>query len=401
MYLLNVSVKILTYVCGLGILQGILLAALIYFHPKSDKSVNVFLALYIFCTSAIMSMPFIMQAVGWKNSHFTQPLPLFAGPFLYFYIRSFRESITWRKAWPHFIFPCLFFFIAYWNISFLSDKYPGTPGSIPKEVLNAPTTVTFQLLKTVQQIIYYFLAWKTLRSYQRSIRHLFSETSRIDLNWAKFLVNGYLVLITTFLVIFPLITRYPEHVFLLILINMAVAVPYIYTATVKGFLQHTIWQVQPGTDKQTIVEEIHKAEEIETKAIDTSKQRTEKPGLNDDRVGELVKRITALMEKDKLYQETELTLHQLAGKLQVPTYQVSLALNDGMKKNFYDLINGYRVEEAKRLLLDSKNRNYTILSVGFEAGFNSKTTFNTVFKKFTGLTPTEFRDKQRNESAIA
>ena len=66
-----------------------------------------------------------------------------------------------------------------------------------------------------------------------------------------------------------------------------------------------------------------------------------------------------------------------------------------MKKNFYDLINGYRVEEAKRLLLDSKNMNYTILSVGFEAGFNSKTTFNTVFKKFTGLAPTDYRDKQK------
>ena len=57
-------------------------------------------------------------------------------------------------------------------------------------------------------------------------------------------------------------------------------------------------------------------------------------------------------------------------------------------------MNGYRIEEAKKLLLDPKNKNFTILSVGFEAGFNSKTTFNTVFKKFTGLTPTEFRDRQ-------
>jgi AraC-like DNA-binding protein len=71
-----------------------------------------------------------------------------------------------------------------------------------------------------------------------------------------------------------------------------------------------------------------------------------------------------------------------------------------MKKNFYDLINGYRVEEAKRLLLDTKNRNYTILSVGFEAGFNSKTTFNTVFKKFTGHTPTDFRETHRTKMTM-
>ena len=101
------------------------------------------------------------------------------------------------------------------------------------------------------------------------------------------------------------------------------------------------------------------------------------------------------MEEEKLYQETELTLQQLSDKLGLHTYLVSQAINEGLKKNFYDLVNNYRVEEAKRLLLHPKNVNYTVLSVGFEAGFNSKTTFNTVFKKFTGLTPTEYRDKQK------
>ena len=101
------------------------------------------------------------------------------------------------------------------------------------------------------------------------------------------------------------------------------------------------------------------------------------------------------MERDKLYQEHELTLQTLSDKLSIPTYQASQAIKEGMNKNFYDLVNGYRVEEAKRLLVDPKNENFTILSVGFEAGFNSKTTFNTVFKKFTGVTPTEYRDQKK------
>jgi len=88
-------------------------------------------------------------------------------------------------------------------------------------------------------------------------------------------------------------------------------------------------------------------------------------------------------------------LSQLADRLQVPTHQVSQAINEGTNKNFYDLVNGYRVTEAKRLLVDPKNEHFTILSIGFEAGFNSKTTFNTVFKKFTQLTPTEYRAKNR------
>ena len=101
------------------------------------------------------------------------------------------------------------------------------------------------------------------------------------------------------------------------------------------------------------------------------------------------------MEQDKLYQEPQLTLQNLADRIALPSYQVSQIINDQLGKNFYELVNGYRVEEAKRLLSDPKSKNYTILSVGFEAGFNSKTTFNTVFKKFTGLTPTDYRDQQR------
>ena len=107
------------------------------------------------------------------------------------------------------------------------------------------------------------------------------------------------------------------------------------------------------------------------------------------------------MEEEKLYQEAELTLQQVANKLQVPAYQVSQALNEGMMKSFYDVVNNYRVEDAKRLLLDEKSRNHTILSIGFEAGFNSKTTFNTVFKKFTGLTPSEYREKESSLSTAS
>jgi len=189
--------------------------------------------------------------------------------------------------------------------------------------------------------------------------------------------------------------RFPEQFNLLLLLNMALATPYIYMATHQGILQPTIWQVQPGITKETVEEEIQEVEEMETGLTSAKESKMTKPNLNTDRMKELVKNITLLMEQEKLYQETELTLHELASKLKVPTYQVSQALNEGMKKTFYDLVNGYRVEEAKRLLLDPKSINYTILSVGFEAGFNSKTTFNTVFKKFTGLTPTDFREQQK------
>jgi AraC-like DNA-binding protein len=393
MLLLSVSEKIFGLVTGLGILQGVLLAALVYFHPKSDRSVNLFLSLYIFTTSAVMTIPFAIRLIGWQNNFFLVPISLIPGPFLYFYLRSFKERITWKKAWPHFITALVYLALAYWNLSVLSEKYPDAQ-DVPIEVLSNPFTLLITISKSLIQLVYYFLARKALSSYQRSIHHIFSETSRINMNWARFLVNGYLVLNLLFLIIFPLILRFPNYFHLLLLINMTVAVFYIYVACYKGVTQPTVWQAQAEISKETAVKEMHEAEVIEASQNGKDHKETKAP-VQDSRFDGLASRITALMEVEKLYQETELTLHQLATKLEVPTYQVSQALNDGMKKNFYDLVNGYRVEEAKRLLLDSKNRNYTILSVGFEAGFNSKTTFNTVFKKFTGLTPTDYRDKER------
>jgi len=194
------------------------------------------------------------------------------------------------------------------------------------------------------------------------------------------------------LIVAGLIFIYPEKFNLMILIVTAVLAPYIYIVTFKGITQTTLWQADPGKSKKAIEKEISEAQAIESsKGSETPMIR----GLPREKVSEILSGIILLMEKDKLYQEPELTLQALSDKLGIQSYQASQAIYDGLKKNFYDLVNGYRVEEAKRLLLDPKNSKYTILSVGFEAGFNSKTTFHTIFKKLTGLTPTEYRDRNK------
>ena len=400
MIILNTSENIFLFISGLGILQGILLAALVFFHPKSDRSVNKFLALYILFVSVIMTFPFMLKLISWKYSYFQQAVPSLTGPLLYLYLRSFKETINWRKAIPHFVPFVMFLIFCYWNISTLADQYPDAK-QLPQEALQYPLTILINYLKFAQSIIYFFMARHTLRSYQRSIRQLYSETSRIDLYWAKVLVYGYIIIVVSAVFIFSLMLSFPQHFNLLLGVLMAISTPYIYIATFRGIMQPTIWQIQCNRNKKVVEEEIISAEVINAQKSAAEKIRIGKAVMNGDKIDEMVEKIIGLMEEEKLYQETDLTLQDLAKKLDSPTYQVSLAMNEGLKKNFYDLVNGYRVEEAKRLLLDSENRNYTILSVGFEAGFNSKTTFNTVFKKFTGHTPTDFRDKQRSKLLVA
>jgi YesN/AraC family two-component response regulator len=250
-------------------------------------------------------------------------------------------------------------------------------------------------------LFYYFLARRTLKDLSTIYpTPVFGDKQdRIKLD--KWLVTGYLLIIIVTIVIIGLMVAFPQYFYELFLLNIALVTPYIYAATYMGITQPTIWQKKTDENKQQLEEEMQEAEHIESQVVIVEKSRPAKTTLQPNKIDDIVNNITNLMEAQRLYAETELTLKQLADKLQVPSYQVSQAINEGMKKNFYDLINGYRVEEAKRLLLDPKNENYTILSVGFEAGFNSKTTFNTVFKKFTGVAPTEFRNKDKEITVLA
>lgn len=390
MSLLFISENVLLFIAGFGTLQGFLLAMLIYFRPGSDRSVNLYLALYISCLSLIATTPLIEKVLTWQKSYFVEPFPFLAGPLLYLYICSFKKKMSWKQVFPHLLVFIIMFFAAWWYISSMAVKYPNEK-QVPAEALRTPFALVFNLVKLLQMGLYYVLARRSLTSYQRSIQQFFSDTSRINLHWINWLTNGYILFIVTTMAVYALMYQYPQQFNLWMLCYVALLTPYIYMATFKGITQATLWQVQSDAPAQKVEEEIKEA--------NTNAPPQEKAKLPpSDKIMDITKRIGLLMVREKLYQEPELTLQQLADKLDIPAYQVSLAINEGMKVNFYELVNGFRVEEAKRLLLDPNSNNYTILSVGFEAGFNSKTTFNTVFKKFTGLTPTEYREKQKSSS---
>lgn len=105
----------------------------------------------------------------------------------------------------------------------------------------------------------------------------------------------------------------------------------------------------------------------------------------------LRKKFENLLEEEKIYQDKTLSLPKLADKLGVRSHQLSWFINSQYQKKFYHLINGYRIEESKKMLLDPDKKYLSIQGISQEVGFNSKTTFNTHFKKLVGLTPSEYR----------
>jgi AraC-like DNA-binding protein len=97
------------------------------------------------------------------------------------------------------------------------------------------------------------------------------------------------------------------------------------------------------------------------------------------------------MEKERPWQDSDLTLADLAARLSTTPHRLSEVLNSQLGQTFYDFVNGYRVREVQRRIAAGEAQQVTMLSLALDAGFASKSTFNGVFKKHTGQTPSDFR----------
>ena len=118
--------------------------------------------------------------------------------------------------------------------------------------------------------------------------------------------------------------------------------------------------------------------------------------LSDINVQEYVQQLTNYMKTQKPHLTPSLSIEELSEKLSIPSWHLSQVINEYFNQNFFNFINSYRVEEAKHRLKDPTSNSKTILEVVYEVGFNSKSTFNDVFKRTTGMTPSEFKKLNQN-----
>ncbi len=104
-----------------------------------------------------------------------------------------------------------------------------------------------------------------------------------------------------------------------------------------------------------------------------------------------VSKIRHFMSKEKPYLDANLSLPELASKLNIPSHHLSRVINEQFNVNFFDFVNQYRVNEVKSRMGNPEFENLSLLGIAFDSGFNTKSAFNRVFKKITGLTPSEYK----------
>ncbi len=120
-------------------------------------------------------------------------------------------------------------------------------------------------------------------------------------------------------------------------------------------------------------------------------KKYEKSTLTPERSERYLNRLLKFMEAEQPFTDGDLTIQKLAEKLSIPTPHLSQTINERLGQTFSDFINSYRIEEAKKRLLDPAKKHYSVLAIAEEVGFNSKSSFNAVFKKHVNMTPSEFR----------
>ena len=226
---------------------------------------------------------------------------------------------------------------------------------------------------------YSVLTFLVIRRHQKRLRNLVSYSSgKITLRWLLGLsITFYLGYILMFIFggVDILIHFMPFDPYEISFIGLTILT---FLFTIFGFHQPSIF------------EEVMKEKEPEQKDEKVPK-KYQRSGLKEKDVERLITRVEAYMEKHKPYLQQEFSIFDLSSSLHIPRHILSELINEHMGKNFYRLVNEYRVDEVKTRMKDPSYRNLTILAIAYDSGFNAKSSFNTIFKQITGMTPSSYQ----------
>lgn len=380
----------------LGCLQGYIFCIILILNRKLDRHKSIFLATHIFSASSLLLLPFIEEYSGWNYAWTTDSLIWISVPSTYFYLHMFSSPRSFYKDLLHLaVLTLAAYILEYWFFTYKADVAIIDGHA---ELLHSSLHLYITVGKFIVFFGYFFAAALLYRKHQQFIRDNFSNIRHYNLKWVRNILMWNALLIGYALLAF--ILSYYIKGFTIGKSNMTAywaLIIYIYYASIKGFMQKDI-HIEPVNVNivETQLLPVPEApvaaviQNVEVSTPDEKRVKYQKSRLSGEDAEKIVDKVIKAIEKDKLYLDPELTLQELSTKSNVQSYMISQSLSMVLDKNFYELVNGYRIETAKQLLVNPEKRNLTILSIGFEAGFNSKTTFNSVFKKNTGQTPSEY-----------
>ena len=356
-----------------GVVQGGFLAVALFTLRRGNRVANRILGLLL----ALFAGNIILHTLAYSQYLFKfpqlakidAPLAFLFAPLFYFYVKAltkknFRfEATTWLHFIPFLL--CAASFVPFYLQS-AAEKIRHL-----REALAGPCVQCrlVSWLLVIQMLIYFVAAYKILQRHQENIKAAFSSIEKINLNWLRYLLGVYafdwLAVLAWQLSGGGMATA--NYLWLFVSIIM-------YAIGYKGLQQPEIFA---GIDEAAIPEAA------------AAKKKYEKSTLTPAKAEAYYQKLLHVMAAEKPYCQRDLSLPKLAQRLSMSTHHLSQIINERLQQNFFEFVNQYRIEEAKSLLLARANIN--VAEIGFEAGFSSVSAFNTAFKKYTGMSPSQFR----------
>ncbi len=371
----------------LGCVQGLILAYVFLSHAKSSNRSNLFLGILILAMSVIISDVWLgytnyMFRVLWLVD-FSEPLNLLMAPAAFLYTKTGVNQRVSRRAWMHFI-PSMVY-LAYMCLLIypqsLAFKYNANIGSFHPELerIGAATYGNEWMFYpkwhindlTLASMVIYSAAgfWFLIRAFrERGISFFTGEKS--SLSWFR---DMSLQLTFLILVFFVVRTSFPHDLGDHIIAAFISLIIYIISFTV---LRRSLF--------------FHEQNERATR-------KYEKSSLTQEIQSATLGKLEAVMLAERPFLDPGFSLPALSKRLGVSTHHLSQILNEELKQSFFDFLGAYRIQEAQRLLADEGNAYIKIEEIGQMVGYNSKSAFNTAFRKITGSTPSEYRKKHVNQ----
>lgn len=297
-------------------------------------------------------------------------------PVFYFSVLYFiQPNRKWRiKDNLHFAFAFILLLLLF--VSLLIEVKP--PTAVDKK--NAAVILkVFNLVFCFQVILYCLLAYKKITSYQKNLFLYTSNTTVINLKWLQKVVVCVLLITTIWLI---------DNVFKLAKTNILFD-QFASSIYLSGFFFIAYYSL-----KQKEISPLNQQEKKEIDIIikeNFTVENNQKKLIPDVELQEMKLILIEVMNTKKPFLDPELSVFKLASQLDISSHQLSYIINKGFDENFYQFINGHRIEEAKKMIQDPNMQHLSLIGIAFEVGFNSKTVFNTTFKKRTNQTPSQFK----------
>ncbi|GAA5521139.1 helix-turn-helix domain-containing protein [Aliifodinibius salicampi] len=367
----------------LGAIHGFILA-LILSQKKVNRLPNKLLALLMIVFSIDLGMA-AFHSFGLHTAYpdfigIDYPITLLYGPLLYLYVKTMKDGCSTIKRYDYLHFVPFIILLIY-----MIPFYTGTSTAklafitSPQELSHTFGFGFINHLKVLHGLTYAGCLIFMLLSYRKKLKDSFSSIEKVNLNWLQNFVIASIVLAAIAGGIH--FTNFSNTTLMGLGESVYSNITLLsVTIFVYGIGYMGLYQAEVFTESKPAENSNH-----------TPQEQYQKSGLTQEEAERYAKEIRKVMEEQKLYQDSDLKLADLAKEFSISSHNLTEILNQYMGQNFYDFVNHYRVKEVKQKLKDPGSKNKTLLALALDAGFNSKSSFNSVFKKQTGMTPSQFR----------